>query len=110
MVKRLKKQVNIRDRNVKPVSQYTVTAIEFLKSSNQPIYIYSVILPLNHLLDFKAICLYNMTWLSVVSFARGVELPCDSTVKLVNETLEASEHRPNRMLKETLSPKEQTKI
>ena len=39
MVKRLKKQVNdnIRDRNFKPVNQYTVRAIEFLKSSNQPI-------------------------------------------------------------------------
>ena len=39
MVKRLKKQVNanIRDRNFKPVNRYTVTAIEFLKSSNQPI-------------------------------------------------------------------------
>ena len=39
MVKRLKKQVNdnIRNRNFKPVNQYTVTAIEFLKSSNQPI-------------------------------------------------------------------------
>ena len=39
MVKRLKKQVNddIRDWNFKPVNQYTVTAIEFLKSNNQPI-------------------------------------------------------------------------
>ena len=33
MVKRLKKQVNdnIRDRNFKPVNQYTVTAIKILK-------------------------------------------------------------------------------
>ena len=39
MVKRLKKQVNdnIRERNFKPVNQYIVTAIEFLKCSNQPI-------------------------------------------------------------------------
>ena len=37
-IERLKKQLNdnIRYRNFLPVNKYTVTAISFLKSSNQP--------------------------------------------------------------------------